>query len=91
MSFDVNNRRYTGSKTKLTEWINSVIAKNCINCESFCDIFAGTSIVTDSVINRFNDFYINDFLFSNEIVYKAFYMKMNFSEEKMYNYLHLFY
>ena len=75
MSFDVNNRRYTGCKSKLTEWIRQNILKNCFQCNSFCDIFAGTGVVTESVISDYKTFYINDFLFSNEVVYKAFFKK----------------
>lgn len=41
MSFNVNNRRYTGCKAKLTDWIRTIILDNCSECDSFCDIFAG--------------------------------------------------
>ncbi len=87
MSFDVNNRRYTGCKSKLTDWIRQTILKNCNNCNSFCDIFAGTSVVTEKMINDYKTFYINDFLFSNEISYIAFYSKEDYSEQKMFSYL----
>ncbi len=90
MSFDIQNRRYTGCKMKLTKWIKQVINENCKKVDSFCDIFAGTGVVTSSVINDFSKFYINDFLFSNEVIYKAFYMKENYSESKLYEYLSRF-
>ena len=61
MSFEINNRRYTGSKTKILNWINEIIDENCVDCNSFCDIFAGTGVVTNSVINKFQSFSINDF------------------------------
>ena len=87
MSFDIQNRRYTGCKSKLTDWIKDIINKKCEGGSSFCDIFAGTGVVTASVTDKFNSFYINDFLYSNEIIYKAFYLKENYSEEKMYKFL----
>lgn len=83
MAFNINNRRYTGSKTKILKWINEIIDQNCIDCNSFCDLFAGTSAVTSSVIEKFGEFYINDFLYSNEVIYKAFYKKQNFNLEKI--------
>lgn len=86
MAFNVYNRRYTGCKAKLTSWIRQTILKNCCDSNSFCDIFAGTSVVTEKMINDYSDYYINDFLFSNEIIYKAFYMKQDYSEEKIYKY-----
>jgi len=83
MSFDIQNRRYTGSKQKLSKWIRDNILKIAKNCNSFCDLFAGTGVVTDSVINRFNKFYINDFLYSNEVIYKAFFDKSNYDFSKI--------
>lgn len=86
MSFEINNRRYTGCKAKLVKWIKDIIKKHCKECDSFCDIFAGTGVVTAGVIDNYKTFFINDFLYSNEIIYKAFFMKMNYSEAKLYNY-----
>lgn len=86
MSFSINNRRYTGCKMKLTDWIRNTILENCPNCASFCDLFAGTGVVTNSVLDVFNTFYINDFLYSNEVIYKAFFLPQDYSEEKIYTY-----
>ena len=83
MSFKINNRRYTGCKAKITNWINEIIDKECAGAESFCDIFAGTGVVTDAVINRFNKFIINDFLYSNEIIYYAFFGKQDYQLKKL--------
>lgn len=83
MAFRINNRRYTGSKTKILKWIDEIIEKNCVNCANFCDIFAGTGVVTDSVIEKFQSFVINDFLYSNEVIYKAFFKKQNFNLSKI--------
>lgn len=86
MSFSINNRRYTGCKAKLTTWIHDTIVENCNDCNSFCDLFAGTGVVTNALVNEFGSFYINDFLYSNEIIYKAFFLKKDYSEEKIYGF-----
>lgn len=86
MPFEIFNRRYTGSKAKITEWIRDIILRNCKDCHSFADIFAGTGVVTNSLINDFNSFFINDFLYSNEVIYNAFFGKGNFSFEKIMKY-----
>ena len=39
MKFNIHNRRYTGSKTKLNIWIESLLDKHCKNYSSFADIF----------------------------------------------------
>lgn len=90
MSFSIRNRRYTGSKLKITDWINNIIKENCKGCNSFFDVFAGTGIVTASNINNYECFYINDFLFSNNIIYKAFLMNSEYDEKKINEYFILF-
>lgn len=83
MSFNIYNRRYTGSKTKITNWIRDLLLENCPEHNSFCDLFAGTGVVTNSLINDFIKIQMNDFLFSNEVIYSAFFEKKNYSEEKI--------
>lgn len=79
----IQNRRYTGSKYKLMPWIKDILAEECHNCFSFADIFAGTGIVTAQCLDMYKEFIINDFLFSNEIIYRAFFEKGNFSLKKL--------
>lgn len=76
MSFNLWNRRYTGSKYKLSEWIGQLINENCQG-DSFCDIFAGTAIVSLQMLPFMKKLYLNDFLYSNEIIYNAFFKKEN--------------
>lgn len=83
MAFNIQNRRYTGSKNKLTEWIRDTINKECDDCSTFCDIFAGTGVVTYSLINDFTSFIINDFLYSNEVIYNAFFGKKKYDYGKL--------
>lgn len=83
MPFNINNRRYTGSKQKITSWISNILDTECKGAKSFCDLFAGTGCVANSVIEKYKIFYINDFLFSNEIIYKAFFLKQDYDLTKI--------
>jgi adenine-specific DNA-methyltransferase len=86
MSFEIKNRRYTGSKTKIIPWIRERVLDNCKECKSFSDLFAGTGVVTASFVNDFKIFHLNDFLFSNEIIYYAFFSKEVFDMSKLISY-----
>jgi adenine-specific DNA-methyltransferase len=80
--FEINNRRYTGSKAKLSTWILDKISKNCSG-EIFADIFAGTGIVGSEASFKYPKIILNDLLFSNEIIYKAFFINANVDEKKL--------
>ncbi len=89
MSFEIWNRRYTGSKYKLADWIFDIIDKYC-NGDSFCDIFAGTGIISYHAISKMQSIILNDFLFSNEIIYKAFFLQEAYDVDKISKYKELF-
>ncbi len=84
--FKIGNRRYTGSKLKLKDWIKGLILENCPDCESFCDIFAGTGVVTDALLGEFQHLILNDFLYSNEVIYKAFFQCAPFDMQKLFSF-----
>lgn len=79
--FDIQNRRYIGNKFKLMDWISELINENCPNCHSFFDVFAGTGSVTDYVFDKYDRLIINDFLYSNNIIYKAFFLNEDYNYE----------
>lgn len=54
---------------------------------SFCDIFAGTAIISDLAIQKYNKVLINDFLFSNNVIYKAFYGLGEVNEENLLKFI----
>ena len=83
--YDIWNRRYTGSKYKLADWISGLISENCSG-NSFCDIFAGTGIISYKMIDKVNEIYINDFLYSNYLIYKAFFFQDKYDINKMEEY-----
>lgn len=81
----LHNRRYIGNKQKLLDWIFSIIKQDCKNVESFTDIFAGTGIVSSVAISQYKEVILNDFLYSNNIIYKAFFEQKSFDEDKINN------
>lgn len=85
MPYEIWNRRYTGSKYKLADWIFEIIDSHCSG-SSFCDIFAGTGIIAKIAIDRMSKVVINDFLYSNELIYKAFFMQSQYDKEKIEHY-----
>lgn len=89
MSYEIWNRRYTGSKYKLADWIFDIIDSHCAG-DSFCDIFAGTGIVAKRALDCMSRVVVNDFLYSNEIIYKAFFMQTQFDQRKIEHYRDIF-
>ena len=87
--FHLHNRRYIGNKHKLNEWIFSIIQQECSG-ESFADIFAGTGSVGSFSSKYFKKVILNDILYSNYIIYKAFFKKGNWNLRRLksivYNY-----
>lgn len=80
---NLENRRYIGNKTKLTDWIMNIILNETKNIHSFADIFAGTASVSKAAARYFPKIIINDLLFSNHIIYKAFFMNDFWNYEKL--------
>ena len=70
--FQISNRRYTGSKLKLADWILELINEHCVG-NSFFEIFAGTSVISSKIIPKMESVILNDTLEANNIIYKAFY------------------
>ena len=80
--FQLHNRRYIGNKFKLIEWIFSILNKEC-NGRSFTDIFAGTGVVAAVASKHFEEVILNDFLYSNYSIYKAFFDKGDWNPQKV--------
>jgi adenine-specific DNA-methyltransferase len=83
--YQIQNRRYIGNKQKLLNWIFSIIGKECTESKTFTDIFAGTGIVSSVATEHYDKVIINDFLFSNNIIYKAFFDDKKYDEDKINN------
>ena len=82
--FNINNRRYIGNKSKLLEWIFEKIRENTIG-SSFFDIFSGTGSVSKEALNYYDEIIINDFLFSNNVIYKAFFGNEDYDKKNLFD------
>lgn len=82
MGFEINNRRYIGSKATLADWILDAIPVEFTG-GSFFDAFSGTGVVASAVSSRFSRLILNDLLFSNEVIYKGFFGDKKFDLEAM--------
>lgn len=82
MNYNIENRRYTGSKAKLADWIIKLIDDNCVG-NVFLDIFAGTGVISAKATDFFDKIIINDFLYSNYLIYVAFFGKENWDKDKL--------
>lgn len=81
--FNLESRRYIGCKAKLVDWIFELIREETRGVYSFCDIFAGTGSVSNRAIHLFERVIINDFLYSNHVLYYAFFGNGEWDEEKV--------
>lgn len=79
----INSRRYTGSKYKLMPWIKDLILENCPKHDSLFDVFGGTGVVTEELLEITSSSIISGFLFSNETIYKPFFGKKQVDSEKL--------
>jgi len=78
--YSISNRRYTGSKYKLLDWIEELILENCEG-KIFFDVFAGTGVVSERMSVHYEKVIMNDFLYSNEVIYKAFFGNEKFDNK----------
>ncbi len=62
--------RFIGSKKNLLNEIQLLVESDCVNSESFCDIFSGTSVVARFFKNKYKIF-SNDLLHFSYVIQKA--------------------
>jgi adenine-specific DNA-methyltransferase len=82
LKFEISNRRYIGGKSLLIKAIEEAIPEK-LKRGVFCDLFSGTGVTGASQMHNFANVIFNDILFSNEIIYKGFFGKGNFSKRKL--------
>ncbi len=87
--YNLENRRYIGNKNKLMNWISGLLEEHTKG-DSFFDVFAGTGTVSKYILPKYNKIILNDFLFSNNIIFKAFFEKRPYDKNKILKYQHLF-
>lgn len=71
--YQIGNRRYLGSKTRLLSFIHETIEKENIKFDSFCDIFGGTGSVANSFNDKNHKIIVNDILECNRSAFNAFF------------------
>ena len=81
---DIQNRRYVGSKTSLVKDIYNIVSEN-IKQDNYtiADLFAGTGVVSSFFISQGKKAIMNDNLYSNFVVYKAWFGSGEFSASKI--------
>jgi adenine-specific DNA-methyltransferase len=71
--FDINNRKYLGSKNRLLGFLERVVLRNASNkIGVFLDIFSGTGVVANHFRKFSNEVIANDILYSNFVINKVF-------------------
>ena len=80
--YNLENRRYIGNKNKLLNWINELVNEHTQG-NSFFDVFAGTGVVSKKMLGDYQSFIINDFLYSNNVIYNAFFGNENYDKMKL--------
>lgn len=88
--FLLESRRYIGCKTKLIDWIFSLIGEHTHDVHSFCDIFAGTGVVSQRALLKYERVVVNDFLYSNNVMYQAFFGNGVWDEDKVERLINIF-
>lgn len=79
----LESRRYIGCKQKLISWIFDLIQQNTENINTATDIFAGTGVITKKMLQLYPKVIMNDILYSNNIIYKAFFEDLDWNREKI--------
>ncbi|MGL5955810.1 MAG: DNA adenine methylase [Brevinema sp.] len=82
-TFDINNRRYIGSKYKLINHIQDFVLTHCQDVNLVADIFGGTGIVTDLFRKIGKGTIVNDLLLSNYYIYTAFFSDLEYDKNKI--------
>lgn len=86
----LESRRYIGCKQKLIDWIFDIIQHETKNIHTATDIFAGTGVVAKKMLSLYDKVIINDFLLSNNQIYKAFFKNGKWNKKKILKKIELY-
>ncbi|MBN1696770.1 MAG: DNA adenine methylase [Spirochaetales bacterium] len=70
--FEIQNRKYIGSKYRLLPFITQTISDRAGTIKTFFDVFAGTGVVAHAFADRAETVIANDLLYSNYVANTAF-------------------
>lgn len=73
MNFEIQNRRYLGSKERLLPFIQRIVCEHTEEINTVADIFGGTGVVADMFAKEGKHVIINDILHSNYLAYQTFF------------------
>ncbi|MGT2906742.1 Dam family site-specific DNA-(adenine-N6)-methyltransferase [Streptococcus dentiloxodontae] len=79
----IGNRRYLGSKQKMLDFINTVVAENLPDIESVADVFGGTGVVADLFRKQGKKVIVNDILYSNFVSFQAWFSNESVDIDKV--------
>lgn len=82
--FTIASRRYLGAKTKLLDFIDTTISRECGKFSTLLDLFGGTGVVANHFFDR-KKILINDLLESNYHSYVTWFGSGRASEKKLSN------
>lgn len=82
VKFDIENRRYIGSKVRLIPNIFESIPDG-FRHGHFFDIFGGTGVVAAKATQVFAKVTVNDHLYSNQVTYQAFFGSGRFAQKTL--------
>ena len=85
--FNLHNRRYLGSKTRMLSFIDKVVTNHTNNVQTVADIFGGTGSVADMFFNKGCNIILNDLLLSNFVTYEAFFNKEPVNDQRIIQYV----
>lgn len=87
---NLESRRYIGNKAKLSTWLSDILLESTNyykDCDTFFDVFAGTGCIAKSMFASCKKVIVNDILHSNQVIYKAFFLKTAWDKAKVFNLL----
>lgn len=82
-SFNIQNRRYLGSKLRLLDFIKNVTEQNTKNVKTIADVFGGTGVVANMFFQNGENVIVNDILDSNLVSYETFFGSEDIDEPKI--------
>ncbi|WP_281828823.1 DNA adenine methylase [Lactobacillus amylolyticus] len=86
-SFNIQNRRYLGSKLRLLDFIKNVTEQNTKNVKTIADVFGGTGVVANMFFQNGENVIVNDILDSNLVSYETFFGSEDIDEPKIQTYI----
>ncbi len=88
--FEINNRRYLGSKYKLIDFIDRIVKDENLAFDSFFDVFGGTGVVAHHFFLQGKRVIVNDILTSNYFAYISWFGDQPIDTEKILNLITLY-